>query len=108
MIVRDGDWSLFDHDYATGRTVWRMSDERGNDVFRVDYPVSATMAENEKIRNMAQKAWTGDYHLVASIPMGLLHSSGLADAQAQGDTKFVSKWLNDSDNRAWRTKEGTV
>lgn len=107
-IIRDGEWRLFDHDFATGRTVWVMTDDAGHDVFRVDYPVSATVAENAKVRSMAQKAWAGDWHHVASVPLGLFHGSGLAEAQAQDDERFVSRWLNDSDNRAWRVKEGSV
>lgn len=107
-VIRDGDWRLFDHDFASGRTVWVMADEMGRDVFRVDYPVSATIAENATVRNMAQKAWKGDWHHVASVPLGLFHSSGMAEAQAQDDTQFVSRWLNDGDNRAWRVKEGKV
>ena len=32
----------------------------------------------------------------------------MAEASRQGDDKFISKWLNSSDNLAWRTKEGRV
>jgi hypothetical protein len=32
----------------------------------------------------------------------------MAQAHTEGDTAFVSRWLNDSENRAWRTKDGTV
>lgn len=110
MLIRDGDWTLFDHDLATGRSVWHMNDAQGKDVFRVDYPVDATISENTIIRNEASKAWKGDYHLIASIPLGVVHDQniGLTKAMSQGDDKYLSKWLNDSDNRAWRTKEGHV
>lgn len=109
MIIKDGEWSLFDHDLHTGRSVWHMFDGE-KDVYRVDYPVDATIAENKAVRNEAQKAWKGDYHRVASIPLGILHDEnlGLLEASRQGDDKYLSRWLNDSDNRAWRTKEGQV
>lgn len=108
-MIRDGDWTLFDHDFHTGRTVWHMYDGE-KDVYRVDYPVDATVAENKAIRNEADRAWKGDYHRIASIPLGVLFNeqTGLAEASRQHDDKYLSKWLNDSDNRAWRTKDGNV
>lgn len=109
MVIRDGDWRLFDYDHQTGRSVWVLFD--GNrTTFRTDYPVENLIAENTAVRNSATKAWTGDWHRVASIPLNVLHDekTGLMKAQAEGDDKYVSRWLNDSDNRAWRTREGRV
>ena len=109
MVIRDGSWRLFDHDMQTGRSVWCVED--GNKThWRVDYPVENLIAENTAVRNSAEKAWTGDWHRVASIPLNVLHDEkmGLMKAQAEGDDKYVSRWLNSSDNRAWRTKEGTI
>lgn len=108
-MIKDGDWSLFDYDFQTGRSVWSMFDG-AKTVFRIDYPVESTIAQNAALRNAAQKAWTGDYHRIASIPLNILHdeNSGLMKAHTEGDDKYVSRWLNDSDNRAWRTREGTV
>jgi len=107
MVIRDGDWRLFDYDFQTGRSVWVMHD--GNQThFRTDYPVDKLVEVNNATRNMAQSGFKGDYHLVASVPLNIAHQSGLIEAQSQQDGKFMSKWLNDSDNRAWRTKEGTV
>lgn len=109
MTIRDGDWELIDYDAATGRSVWSHFDGEKTTI-RTDYPVQATIAENTAVRNAAQKAWKGDYHLIASIPLNLLHDEnvGLLKAQTQGDDKYVSRWLNDSSNAAWRTKEGRV
>lgn len=107
MIVRDGQWRLWDHDVKLGRTVWVMEDADGNTVFRTDYRVDPTIDENTAMRNMASPGWAGDYHRVASIPLNIFHDQ-LAEASRQQDDKFISKWLNDSDNAAWRTKEGRV
>lgn len=109
MLIRDGDWTLYDHDLKTGRSVWHMFDGE-KDVFRIDYPVDATIEENTAFRNDASKGWAGDYHRIASIPLGILHDEklGLMEATRQNDQKYLSKWLNDADNRAWRTKDGTV
>lgn len=109
MTIKDGDWSLISYDYATGRSVWSYFDGEKT-TYRTDYPVQATIAENTAVRNAAKKAWKGDYHLIASIPLNILHdeNSGLMKAHSEGDDKFVSRWMNNSDHRAWRTKEGTV
>jgi hypothetical protein len=109
MVIRDGDWKLFDYDFQTGRSVWVMDDGEKT-VFRTDYPIDATVAENAHVRKEAGKAWKGDWHRVASVPFNLLHdpNTGLNKALETGDGKYVSRWLNDSQNRAWRTKEGRV
>jgi hypothetical protein len=106
MTVRDENgFELMEFDPVSGRSIWSYFDGEKT-VYRTDYPVEATTAENEALRNEADRAWRGDWHRVASIPLNILHDSGLNDAQTQGDDKFVKRWLNDSDNRAWRTKDG--
>ncbi|WP_455918763.1 hypothetical protein [Ensifer canadensis] len=105
MIIRDGGWTLYEHDMMTGRSVWHYFDGE-KDVFRVDYPVDNLISENQEVRNSAEKAWRGDWHRVASIPLNIAHDSGIVQAHSEGDDKFVKHFLNNSDNRAWRTKEG--
>lgn len=107
MKVMDGDWSLFDYDVKTGRQVWVLHNDDGSMTFRTDYPVEATVDANTAQRNLAQDNWAGDYHQIASIPLNVYYDQ-LAEATKQDDQAFISKWLNDSDNRAWRTKGGTV
>lgn len=104
-MIRDGDWTLYDHDFALGRTIWHMFDGE-KDVFRVDQNVTGLVSENAAVRNVAEKVWRGDWHRVASIPLNIAHDSGLVQAHSEGNDKFVKRFLNDSDNRAWRTKEG--
>lgn len=106
-MIKDGDWTLFDFDYQTGRSVWSYFDGEKT-VFRTDYPVDNLLSQNAEVRNSAEKAWKGDWHRVASVPLNVFHDSGLAQAQEQGDDAFVSRFLNDSDNRDFRTKEGVV
>lgn len=107
MIIRDGDWTLFDSDIQLGRFVWRRENPDGTTTFRTDYRADDTMDVNKAQRNLAENNWKGDYHHVASIPLNVYWDQ-LAEASRQGDDKYLSKWLNDSDNRAWRTKEGRV
>lgn len=107
MKIKDGDWTLFDYDPKLGRQVWYTVNDDGSTTFRTDYEVQPTIDVNAAQRNMAQDNWKGDYHHIASIPMNIYHEQ-LAEASRQDDQRYVSKWLNDSDNRAWRTKNGTV
>ncbi len=105
--IQDGDWALVDADLKLGRTVWARSNPDGSTTYRTDYVVENLINQNTTQRNLAQKGWAGDYHHVASIPLNIVHDQ-LAEAQTQGDDKYLSRWLNDSDNRAWRTKSGNV
>lgn len=107
MLIRDGAWTLYDHDMASGRCVWHHFDGE-KDVYRVDYPVDNLISENRDVRNSAEKVWRGDWHRVASIPLNVAHSTGLVEAHSQGDDRFVKRFLNDGDNRAWRTKDGQL
>lgn len=108
--VRDGEWELFSWDPATGRTVWIGEDENGNTVVRHDYPVGQLIADNAERRNATPDGWKGDWHHIASVPLNLFHdqNAGLHDAFQQNDEKHLSRWLNDSDNRAWRVKDGRI
>lgn len=106
MIIRDGAWTLFDCDIKTGRQVWHLHED-GRDVFRTDMPVDATVDVNKAQRNLVKPGWAGDYHMIASVPMNVYHDQ-LLTASKQKDDKFISRWLNDSENAAWRTKEGRV
>lgn len=107
MKIKDGDWSLYDYDIASGRQVWVLHNADGSMTFRTDYPVEPTVDLNTAQRNLSQPGWAGDYHQIASIPLNVFHEQ-LGEASRQQDDQFVSKWLNDSDNAAWRTKEGRV
>ena len=107
MKIKDGDWVLFDYDIQTGRQVWSLENGDGTTTYRTDYPVDPTIDENAAVRNMAAPGWKGDYHRIASIPLNIFHDQ-LAEASRQDDDKYISKFLNDSDNAAWRTKEGRV
>lgn len=109
MVIRDGDWRLFDYDFQSGRSVW-MLEQDGKTIFRTDYPMQATLAENAAQRNEAERAWKGDWHRIASIPLNVAFDEdlGLMKAHEQGDEKYLSRWLNDGQNVAFRTRGGRV
>lgn len=54
----------------------------------------------------ARAGWKGDWHHVAVLPPVIyydLQKKGILD-----DPKALKKWLNDSDNRVFRTRPGRV
>lgn len=104
--VRDGNWTLFAFDQETGRSIWSTWED-GKIGFRIDTPADAVIEANTIVRNADHGARFGEFVRIASVPMNLYHQAGLAEATAQKDDRFLSKWLNDSDNAAWRTREGT-
>lgn len=109
MKIKDGDWELFSYDYQTGRQVWRLFDGR-EEHWRTSYPVDAVMKANAEQRNAHGGAKWGGGRRVASIPLNTFFDEnlGLAKAHEQDDKAFLSRWLNDSDNQAFRTFEGRV
>lgn len=107
MTIRDGDFTLVDYDYATGRSVWHYFDGEKT-VVRTDYPVDTLIKQNQFTRNETSGNKMGDWVKVASIPLNVAYDSGLVKAHAEGDEKFVKRFLNDGDNRAWRSFDGNI
>lgn len=105
-MIKDGDWELFDYDFQTGRSVWRYFDGAATH-YRTDYPVQSLIDENAAHFNDSSHRRFGDGRRVASIPLNVFYDQ-LHEAQAQGDDRFISRWLNDGDHRAFRTFGGTV
>lgn len=103
--IQDGNWTLFAYDQDTGRSIWSQWID-GQIAFRVDTPADAVIEANTVVRNADHPARFGEYVRIASVPLNLYHSAGLAEASAQKDDRFLSKWLADTDNAAWRTREG--
>jgi hypothetical protein len=104
---KDGEWSLVDHDFKLKRTVWARENPDGSTTYRTDYAVDPLIDMNTAQRNMAAKGFQGDWHHVASVPLNVAWEK-LVEPLRQGDDAYVSRFLNDSDNRAWRTKEGRL
>lgn len=107
MVVRDGDWILYDHDFATGCTVWRRDNGDGTSTIRHDYRVDDVIDQAARIRQHATDDWKDDWHQVAKVPIGIYFDQ-LAEASKQGDDKFIARFLNDSDHAKFRTKGGRL
>jgi len=61
--IRDGDWTLVDHDPELGRSVWHLHQD-GMDHFRIDFEVEKTLEANKAEYNAASSGWKGDWHKV--------------------------------------------
>ena len=98
---------LLSQDPKTGTTTWfHYHDE--DDSFSVEtvQEVDDVLDENKREFNDAQTGWKGDMHKIASIPMSLyfqLKEKGILEDQAA-----LKRWLNDPENRYFRTKPGRV
>lgn len=99
----------FDYDPATGiRTLFHYNHD--DDTFTLEkVQDSAGILEmNLQLRNASPETWEGEGHgvRVAQLPLHVwqdLKQRGIID-----DEPRFRKWLNDPDNRYWRTKLGRV
>jgi len=109
MKITDGDWTLIKWDADTNQSVWSMEQD-GETIYRKLQPVDSIIENNALARHEVGRAPTGDYIKIASIPVDMLwnENNGLMKAFSEGDRKYTSRWLNDGDNRAWRTTEHKV
>lgn len=100
---------LFDFDPVTGtKKIWHYDADKDEAVIETIFDTSNLVETNKAMFNAVDEraSWKGDMHLVASIPMELFmkwKSEGKLEDQA-----FLKKWLNDPDNRLFRTRPGEV
>ncbi len=106
MVIKDGDWRLLHWDPATNQSTWKMYDGEKT-VIRVDCPVDQLVKANTEERNATAGERWGDWRKIASIPTNVWWDK-LNPAVAQHDDKYIKRWLNDGDNRAFRTFDGQV
>jgi hypothetical protein len=106
-ITDDNGFTLFNHDPDTGRTIWTKQED-GKQVFRIDTPVDKILDANQEHYNNSDGQRFGDWQRVASVPLNLAYSNGFTDAVQQDDHKWLSRFLNNSDNRKFRTFKGNI
>lgn len=108
MKVRDGKWELWKHDFHTGVTTWHYFDGERNH-WRTDYPVEGIVDDNKRLaaERAGKQHVSGVGELVARVPLNIAFEQ-LNEAAKQRDDKYMSRWLNDSDNAAWRVRGGRV
>lgn len=94
-------------DPASGlEQVMHVDEDTGDITLEDRQNVQALVELNKAIANEDPGNWRADMHRVASIPMSLFYDlkrRGIVD-----DEKALRKWLNDPDNRVFRTKPGRL
>ena len=101
----------FDHQTKIANNFTFEEDTSGNNdhhfVISREQDVTNIIDHNkEQLKETDKHTKWGDWNKVASIPMVLyydLKEKGIID-----DPKALKKWLNDPDNKYFRTREGTV
>jgi len=100
---------LFDYDPITGtKKMWHYDADKDEAIIETIFDVQAIGEDNKaRYNSFDERAnWNGDMHHVASIPMSLyyqLKADGKLDDQA-----YMRRFLNDPDNRVFRTRPGAV
>lgn len=98
---------VFEKDPLTGITrYWRHNPGDDTAYLETEQEVGDVLDLNKRAYNDASTGWKQDMHKVASIPLAVyyeLKRQGVLD-----DERRLKAWLNDPDNRAFRTKQGRV
>ena len=87
--------------------LWHEHDD-GSVTIETKQDLTDVTEDNKRTFNQIDEraGWAGDMHRVASIPMSIYY-----ELQRKGiinDPTAMKKWLNDPDNRVFRTRPGTV
>lgn len=111
MIVddpRDYDkWILLAYDAVLKRKLWFKETKEGIVETHVEDDVSDIVEANKASFNDSENKRWGGGKVVASIPTSLYFDK-IVPAKLNGDDAYIKRWLNDSDNRAYRTFKGKV
>ena len=104
---------LVSRDSLTGRETHAHFDEDGKIIFESSQNVDALLSQNMKERNnYRSNSLIGDtqkhHQKVAEIPTALYHQLIQELGQPKDNPKGWKKWLNDYDNRFFRTNGGRV
>jgi hypothetical protein len=99
---------IFDTNKELGITrTWHYDEDKDEATIQTQQDVSAVLEENKQaFSQVDERAKWGEFNKVASIPLSLyyqLKAEGKLDDQA-----FMKRWLNDPDNRHFRTRPGAV
>ena len=105
--IRDGNWLLMEHDIVTGRSVW-MTVQDDQYIFRVDMTNDAIFDANQEAEIATMGRRFCDYNRLAYIPHQIVYLTVVNYAIEQRDVRWLARYLNNSDNRKFRTSRGSV
>lgn len=106
------DSRVLDVDPMTGlRRIFHYDDDTGDFTIQTEHDVEGLIEQNKAEASNVGDGWKGDMHKVASIPLSVyfaLKAQGIIDPRNDPEYKKLRAWLNDSDNRFFRTRGGRV
>ena len=100
---------VLDRDPLSGVTrYWSWDPEQQASVIETVHDVTPILEHNKALqaRTDERAGWKGNWHRVAAIPLSLYFA--LKQKGITKDRKALRKWLNDPDNRLFRTRTGRV
>lgn len=100
-------WYFMDDNPYLGVRRWGLDTEDGTVIRTEYYMANAFMEANQQQRNHTAGERFGNFRHVASIPMHIW-AREIVPRQQQLDQTSLKKWLNNPDNRAFRTFGGKV
>ena len=102
------DNKIFDVNPDLGITrTWYYNDETDEATIQTQQDVTAIVEENKNEFNQVdERAKWGEFSRVASIPLSLYYE--LKKEGKLEDQAYMKRWLNDPENRHFRTRPGEV
>lgn len=100
-----GQKRLFDRDEATGITKYWHVNDKGEYVVETVQEVTSVIDGNKREYNDTPDRY-GEFNKVARLPLSVYYE--LKRKGILNDPVAMKRWLNDSDNRAFRTRAGTL
>ena len=101
---------ILDYDPDTKTTQWFHYDE-ATDQYGLEtvQDVGAIVEANKGQFNQVDERanWKGDQHHIDSIPLSIYHELAKISNNFK-DQRVIKKWLNDPDNRVFRTRPGRI
>jgi len=101
---------ILDYDPLTKTTQWYHYDESTKQHgLQTEQDVTHIIEGTKSVFNQVDECanWKGDTHHIASIPLSIYHRLAKISNNFK-DQKVIKKWLNDPDNRVFRTRPGRV
>lgn len=111
LIIDDpsqyGKWLPWSYDPTTGKKVSFCENEDGTVLWHTETDVEGLVENNKSAFNESEGKRWGDGKVIASIDM-TTYFNKIVPAKQAGDDAYIKRWLNDSDNRGYRTWKGKV
>lgn len=102
------DNKIFDVNADLGiKRIWHYNDENDEATIQTQQDVTDIIEENKQEFNQVdERARWGEFSRVASIPLSLYYE--LKKEGKLEDQAYMKRWLNDPENRHFRTRPGEV